>query len=190
MKELPPSPEFDSRKAFHAVKSREGMLAFTGFEVTTQANETTDGILKISAQRTPYRGDTLILTFIIDADTGRISKDQLTQHFELISESSSTDGMGPEFERLNLTCLDCFGDVQRWFVKELKLFYRNSVDQKKTLIERDILPNLEKILNCRFQPLEWWPQTRPSAGGDPSPAWLERPGWKPLQTFLHWWREG
>lgn len=191
MKPLPPSPEFDPRKAYHAIKSREGMLAFTGFDLTTQSNETTDGILKISALRTPYRGDTLILTFVIDSDTGRIDKEQLMQHFNLISESESGEGMGAGFERLNLTCLDCVGDVPRWFVKELKLFYRHPVDQKKTLLERDVLPNLEKILNCHFQPLEWWPQTRPSAGDEPSPAWLERrPGWKPLKSFLSWWREG
>jgi hypothetical protein len=189
LKDLPPSPEFDPRKAYHAIKSREGMLAFTGFELTTQANEKTEGILKVSALKTPYRGDTLILTFIIDADTRLIDKGQLTQHFDLISESALAGGMGAGFERLNLTSLDCFGDVERWFVKELKIFYRKPVDQKKTLLEKDVLPNLAKALNCQFQPLEWWPQARPSAGDEPAPAWLDRPGWKPLQSFLSWWRE-
>ncbi len=188
MKELPPSPEFDPTKAYQALKSHEGMLAFAEFEITTQTGETADGILKISAQQTPYRGDTLILTFVIDADRGKIDENKLARHFDRLSESASADGMGAGCERLNLACLDCMGDAPRWFVKELKLFYRNPVAQKKTLLERDVLPNLEKILNCRFKPLEWWPQARASAGNGRSPA-SERPGWKPLQSFLNWWRQ-
>lgn len=189
MKELPPSPEFDPRKAYQALKSHEGMLAYTQFDLTTQANETTEGILKISAQRTPYRGDTLILTFVIDADTGRIAKKELTQLFNRLTASASAKGLGAGFERLNLTCLDCVEDLPRWFVKELKLFYRQPIDQKKTLLERDVLPHLTAMLNCRFEPLEWWPQARASAGDEPAPDWLDRPGWKPLQSFLNWWRE-
>jgi hypothetical protein len=189
LKELPPSPEFDPRKAYQALKSREGMLAYTLFDLTTHANEKADGILKISAQRTPYRGDTLILTFIIDADTGGIDNDQLKQRFRRIAETASAEGMGAAFERLNLTCLDCMGNIPRWFIQELKLFYRRPVDQKKTLLERDVLPRLATILNCRFQPLDWWPQSRPSSGYEPSPA-FDRRGWKPLQSFLNWWREG
>lgn len=188
LKELPVSPEFDPRKAYHAVKSREGMLAFTGFELTTVSNETTEGILKISARKTPYRGDILILTFIIDADQGRTDKAQLEKHFGRLSESDVAKGLGAGFERLNLTCLDCIGDIQRWFVKELKLFYRRPVDQKKTLLERDVLPQMAATLNCRFEPLEWWPQTRPPADEEPTPAWLDKPGWKPLKSFLSWWR--
>ena len=188
MKDLPPSPEFDPRKAYQAVKSREGMLAFTGFELTTAPGETTEGILKISAQKMPYRGDALILTFIIDADPGRLNKAQLTQHFDQLSESSLAAGMGAGFERLNMTCLDCIGGIQRWFVKELKLFYRESIDQKKTLLEKDVLPQLAAVLNCSFQPLEWWPQARRAAADESAPAWLERPGWKPIKSLLNWWR--
>ncbi len=189
MKDLPPSPEFDPRKAYHAVKSREGMLAFTGFELTTPTGETTEGILKISAQKTPYRGDTLILTFIIDADPGRLDKDKLTAHFDRLAEPALASGMGAGYERFNLTCLDCIGGVQRWFVKELKLYYRTPIDQKKTLLEQDVLPQLGAALNCRFEPLEWWPQARTAAGGEPVPDWIEQPGWKPLRSFLNWWRE-
>ena len=189
MKELPPSPEFDPRKAYQALKSREGMLAYTLFDLTTQANETTNGILKISAQRTPYRGDTLILTFVVDAVNGRIDNHQLAQHFSRLSESTVIEGLGEGCERLNLTCLDCLKDLPRYFVQELKLFYRNPVDQKKTLLERDVLPTLEQSLNCRFEPLEWWPQPRSATGHEPSSA-ADRPGWKPLQSFLNWWREG
>ncbi len=189
MKDLPPSPEFDPRKAYHAVKSREGMLAFTGFELTMPTDETTEGILKISAQKRPYRGHTLILTFIIDADKGRLDKEKLTAHFDRLPASAAlAKGMGADYERLNLTCLDCIGGVQRWFIKELKLYYSRSIDQKKTLLEKDVLPTLGAALNCRFEPLEWWPQARTAVGGEPAPDWIERPGWKPLQTFLEWWR--
>ena len=190
MKDLPPSPEFDPRKAYHAIKSREGMLAFTGFELTVSSGETTEGILKISAQKRPYRGHTLILTFIIDADPGRLEKEKLTAHFDRLSDSASlAKGMGADFERLNLTCLDCIGGVQRWFIQELRLSYSRSIDQKKTLLEKDVLPQLEAALNCRFEPLEWWPQTRTAAGGEPGPDWIDRPGWKPLRSLLNWWRE-
>lgn len=134
LNEPPPSPEFDPRKAYHAVKSREGMLAFTGFALTTQSGETAEGILKISAQKTPYRGDTLILTFIIDAEPNRLDKALLMAHFDQLSETAMAGKMGGDFERHNLACLDCIGDVQRWFVKELKLYYRKPVGQKKTLL--------------------------------------------------------
>ncbi len=189
MKDLPPSPEFDPRKAYHALKSREGMLAFTGFELTTANREATEGILKISAHRAPYRGDTLILTFIIDADPGRLDKETLTRRFDQLETSIPAKGMGADYEGLNLTCLDCIGGVKRWFIKELKLSYRKPVDQKKTLLERDVLPQLERILNCHFESLEWWPQARPAAGGEPSPDWMDQPGWRPLKSLLNWWRE-
>ena len=188
MKDLPLSPEFDPRKAYHALKSREGMLAFTGFELTTANGESTEGILKVSAQKTPYRGDALILTFIIDADQGRADKAQLTRHFDQVSETELAKGMGVGFERLNMTCLDCIGGIQRWFVKELKLFYRVPIDQKKTLLEKDVLPQLTETLNCRFQPLEWWPQGRQAVPDESAPAWLERPGWKPIKSLLSWLR--
>jgi hypothetical protein len=189
LKDLPPSPEFDPRQAHHAVKSREGMLAFTGFQLAASSGATTEGILKISAQKTPYRGDTLILTFIIDADPGQLDKAQLEAHFDRISTSIPSRDMGSNFERFNLACLDCIGGLPRWFVMELKIFYRTVIDQKKTLLERDVLPYLGKTLNCRFQSLEWWPQTRSAVGGEPTPDWIERPGWKPLQSLLKWWRE-
>ena len=189
MKDLPPSPEFDPRKAYHAVKSREGMLAFTGFELTADTDETTEGILKISAHRAPYRGDTLILTFIIDADPGRLDKETLTHHFERLETTIPAKRMGADYEGFNLTCLDCIGGVKRWFIKELKLSYRKPIAQTKTLLERDVLPQLGRILNCRFEPLEWWPQARPAGDDEPSPDWIERPGWKPLKSFLNWWRE-
>ena len=189
MKDLPPSPEFDPRKAYQAVKSREGMLAFTGFELTVAGDEATEGILKISAQKRPYRGITLTLTFVIDADPGRPDKEKLTDHFDRLADSAAmAKGMGADYERLNLTCLDCIGGVQRWFVKELKLYYSRSTDQTKTLLEKDVLPTLEAALDCHFESLEWWPQARTVAGGEPSPEWLEKPGWKPLKTFLEWWR--
>ena len=189
MKDLPPSPEFDPRKAYHAVKSREGMLAFTGFELTTASSAKTEGILKISAQRTPYRGDTLILTFVIDADPGRLDKEVLTTHFDQLAAADLARGMGAGYEHLNLACLDCISGVKRWFIKELKLFYRQPIDQKKTLLERDVLPQLAAVLSCRFEPLEWWPQARQATDDEPSPEWIERPGWKPLKSFLNWWRE-
>ncbi len=189
MKDLPPSPEFDPRKAYHAVKSREGMLAFTGFELTTSTNDTTEGILKISVHRAPYRGDTLILTFIVDADAGRLDKDSLTRHFDQLEVDRPAAGMGADYEGLNMTCLDCIGGVKRWFIKELRLAYRKPIEQTKTLLERDVLPQLGHLLNCRFEPLEWWPQARPAGGAEPSPDWIDQPGWKPLKSFLSWWRD-
>jgi hypothetical protein len=189
LKDLPPSTEFDPRKAYHAVKSREGMLAFTGFELTTSPRDATEGILKISAYRAPYRGDTLILTFIIDADPGRLDKETLARHFDQVAANLPAKGMGAGYEGLNMTCLDCIGGIKRWFIQELRLAYRKPLEQKKTLLERDVLPQLGQILNCRFEPLEWWPQGRPAGDVESSPDWIDRPGWKPLRSLLDWWRD-
>lgn len=153
------SSTFDAMAALKAVKSREGMIAFAGFALPVEEGPPVEGLLKVSEKNRVYRGEELVLTFVIDAETGPAFSDQLQQRFLSITESTLSAVFGNALERFTPLCLGCVDSIENWFVFELQIVFRSKIDQKKTLVEQDLIPLLERLLPCRFQPVEWWPQT-------------------------------
>ena len=162
-------PAFDATTAMKAVKSREGMIAYAGFTLSAEDNVPVEGLMKVSERPRAYRGEELILTFVVDAEAGPSLKDQLQQRFSSITESMLGEVFGNALERFTPVFLENIDNIENWFVVEFQIAFRSKVTQKKTILEKDVIPLLEKHLPCRFQPVEWWPQTdRPPATPPPS----------------------
>lgn len=161
---------FDAMAALKAVKSREGMIAFAGFTLPVEKGPPVEGLLKISEKDRVYRGEELVLTFVIDAETGPTFSDQIQQRFLSITETTLRDVFGNALERFTPLCLGCVDSIENWFVFELQIVFRRKIDQKKTLVEQDLIPLMERQLPCRFQPVEWWPQTDRSPSTPPPPG--------------------
>lgn len=56
--------------------------------------------------------------------------------------------------------LDLLGDVRDWYIEEINAYFRSIGGQEKVLVESRLIPALEKILPCRFDTVEWWPEGR------------------------------
>ena len=159
---------FDATAAIKAVKSREGMIAFAGLTLPVEDSAPAEGLMKVSEKNRVYRGEELVLTFIIDAEAGPSFSDQMQQRFLSITESTLSAVFGNALERYTPVCLGCIDSIENWFVFEFQIVFRSKIDQKKTMVEQDLIPLLEVHLPCRFQPVEWWPQTsRPPATPPP-----------------------
>ena len=160
---------FDATTAIKAVNSREGMIAYAGFTLDGEDKAPVEGLMKVSERPRAYRGEELILTFVVDAEGGPSLNDQMQQRFSSITESMLGGVFGNALERFTPVCLEQVDNIERWFVFEFQIAFRSKVNQKKTIVEKDIIPLLEQHLPCRFQPVEWWPQTeRPPATPPPN----------------------
>jgi len=137
---------FDAIAALKAVKSREGMIAFAGFALPVEEAPPVEGLLKISEKNRVYRGQELVLTFVIDAETGPSFSDQLQQRFLSITEATLSDVFGNSLERFTPLCIGCVDSIENWFVFELQIVFRSKIVQKKTIVEQDLIPLLERQL--------------------------------------------
>jgi len=160
---------FDATTAIKAVKSRDGMIAYAGFTLSVDDSDPIEGIMKVSERRRVYRGEELVLTFVIDSEAGPSFNDQLQKRFSSITESMLSAIFGNALERFTPVCLEHVDSIERWFVFEYQIAFRSQTDQKKTVVEQDLIPLLEHHLPCRFQPVEWWPQTARSPSAPPPP---------------------
>lgn len=158
---------FDAMAALKAVKSSEGMIAFAGFSLPVEDGPPVEGLLKISEKKRVYRGEELVFTFVIDAEADPAFGEQLQQRFSSITKSRLDALFGKALERFTPFCLGCVDSIERSFVFELQIVFRFKLDQKKTVVEQDLIPLLEQQLPCRFQPVEWWPQKARSSSTPP-----------------------
>ncbi|MGD9329724.1 MAG: hypothetical protein PVJ53_00350 [Desulfobacterales bacterium] len=158
---------FDATAAIKAVKSREGMIAFAGFSLPVDNGPPIAGLMKVSEKPRAYRGEELVLTFIIDAEADPSVKDLLQERFASVQEPKLSALFGNRLERFTPACLACVDGIEHWLVIEFQIAFRSPMGQKKTILEQDLVPFLEKHLPCRFQGLEWWPQADPALGKHP-----------------------
>ena len=157
-KERSTSATFDAGVAIKAMKSREGMIAFAGFGLPVDNGPPIEGLLKVSEKRRAYRGEEMVLTFIMDSEAGPSVSEPLQERFAAIKESMLSALFGNILERFTTACLACVDGIEQWLVIEWQIAFRSPMGQKKTVLEQDLVPFLEKQLPCRFQSVEWWPQ--------------------------------
>jgi len=151
--------EFDPKKSYLAVKANEKMIAYVGFVISPEENdEKKEGVVKISSFQRAYGGGYLTLTFILD----REQDDKLLKQLEQVSANLTEDALKPllgkDFERMVKVDLDLLEEVKGWYVEEINVYFRSVAGQEKTLVEGTMIPALEKILPCRFDAVEWWPE--------------------------------
>jgi hypothetical protein len=147
--------EYDPRKSYLSLKAHENMLAFVGFRF--QDGQNREGIIKISSFQKPYGGGYLTLTIIVDTGDRQELTTQLNRLFDGLHTEDLSAHLGPEYERIVKVSLDSFSRVQGWYVKEISVHFRSLTDRVNVLIEKQLIPALEKHLPFSFDPVQWWP---------------------------------
>ncbi len=153
--------EFDPRKSYLAVKANEKMIAYVGFVIQLEEDgKSKEGIVKISSLHRPYGGGYLTLTFIVDKGQDDALKTQLEMLSDKITEDSLRQQLGKEFERMVKVDLDMLEETKGWYLEEINVYFHTIAGREKVLVEEKLLPALECILPCKFEPVEWWPEGR------------------------------
>ena len=156
--------EFDPRKSYLAVKANEKMIAYVGFVIRFEEDgKSKEGVVKISSLHRPYGGGYLTLTFIVDKGQNGALKAQLDVLCAKITEASLRPHLGQNFEKMVKVDLDMLEDTKGWYIEEINIYFRTIADREKVLVEQKLLPALECILPCQFEPVEWWPEGHKSA---------------------------
>ncbi len=155
--------EFDAKKSYLAVKAKEKMIAYVGFIIHLEGiREKKEGVVKISSFQRAYGGGYLTLTFIVDKGQDEALVEQLEQLCASITEEALAPLLGKEFERMVKVDLDSLEETKGWYVEEINVYFRSIAGREKTLVERLVIPALEKILPCKFDAVEWWPEGKDS----------------------------
>ena len=153
--------EFDPRKSYLAVKANEKMIAYVGFVFPLEEDgKSKEGVVKISSLHRPYGGGYLTLTMMVDKGPEGASDNQLESLCDNITEERLRPLLGAEFERMVRVDLDMLEETKGWYVEEINIYFRTLAEREKVLVEEKLLPALECILLCKFDPVEWWPEGR------------------------------
>ena len=167
--------EFDPKKSYLAVKANEKMIAYVGFNIHIEGHRgKKEGVVKISSFQRAYGGGYLTLTFIVDKGPDETLFEQLEQLCATLTEDALKPLLGNEFERMVKVDLDLLEEIKGWYVEEINVYFRSIAGREKTLVESIMIPALEKILPCKFDAVEWWPEGK-------SP---ETPGTKDVQDSI------
>jgi hypothetical protein len=153
--------EFDARKSYLAVKASERMVAFVGFVIPLEEDgKTKEGVVKISSFHRPYGGGHLTLTFIVD----RGPDEALIGRYQGLCDNLTEDTLRPllekGFERMVKVDLDLLERSKGWYIEEINVYFRTVEGREKVLIEEQLFPAIEKLLPCKFDSVEWWPEGR------------------------------
>jgi hypothetical protein len=155
--------EFDPKKSYLAVKANEKMIAYVGFAIQLEGSgKKKEGVVKISSFRRAYGGGYLTLTFIVDRGQDDSLIEQLEQLCTSITEEALAPRLGKEFERMVKVDLDLLEETKGWYVEEINVYFRSIAGREKTMVESLVIPALEKILPCKFDAVEWWPEGKDS----------------------------
>jgi hypothetical protein len=153
--------EFDPRKSYLAVKANEKMIAYVGFVIQLEEDgKSKEGVVKISSLHRPYGGGYLTLTFIVDKGQDEALKAQMAKLCSKITQDSLRPHLGREFERMVKVDLDMLEETKGWYIEEINVYFHTIAEREKVLVEEMLLPALECILPCKFEPVEWWPEGR------------------------------
>jgi hypothetical protein len=153
--------EFDPRKSYLAVKANEKMIAYVGFVFQLEdSQKSKEGVVKISSFRRPYGGGYLTLTFMVDRGRDAALKAQFEQLCHKITEDALKPHLGKDFERMVRVDLDMLEETKGWYIEEINLYFRTIAERQKVLVEEMLLPALEHTLSCKFEAVDWWPESR------------------------------
>ena len=153
--------EFDAKKSYLAVKASEKMVAFVGFVIPLDEDgKSKEGVVKISSFHRPYGGGYLTLTFMVDR-----GQDEAHIHrYQGLCDNLTEDTLRPllekGFERIVKVDLDLLERSKGWYIDEINVYFRTVEGREKILIEEQLLPAIEKLLPCKFNSVEWWPEGR------------------------------
>jgi len=159
--------EFDPKKSYLAVKANEKMIAFASFLIRMEEHGVAkEGVVKISSFHRPYGGGYLTLTFIADKGHNEALSNRLERSFNSLTENALRPLLGKEFERIVKVDLDSLEETRWWYIEEVNVYFRSIEGLEKILVEEKIIPALEVLLPCKFEPIEWWPEGKKAEAPD------------------------
>lgn len=156
---------YDVVKSVLSAKSDERMIAFAGFQMRPDSDESSiDGVLKIAAFARSDGSGYLTLTFVLDLDQDSARTERLSVSFHRASQETLQQWLGPDFEMLLEIPLNTFTQSSQFYIEELHLYFRRLAGREHALLEGHILPALSEILSVQFDSMQWLPdgQTEPS----------------------------
>jgi hypothetical protein len=90
--------------------------------------------------------------------------EDLTDRYQQLCDNLTDDTLRPllekGFERMVKVDLDLLERSEGWYIDELNVYFRTVEGREKVLIEEQLLPAIEKLLPCKFNSVEWWPEGR------------------------------
>mgnify|MGYP001827529493 FL=1 len=176
--------EFDAQKSYLTLKASEKMIAFVGFVIPLEEDgKTTEGVVKISSCHRPYGGGYLTLTFIVDKGEDEALIDKYQRLYVDLTEDTLRPLLEKGFERMVKVNLDSLESSKAWYIEEINVYFQAVEGREKVLIEGQLLPAIEKLLPCKFDPVEWWPEGREIQ----TPAKEEIEGHISLRRFFRKW---
>jgi hypothetical protein len=176
--------EFDAQKSYLTLKASEKMIAFVGFVIPLEEDgKTTEGVVKISSFHRPYGGGYLTLTFIVDKGEDEALIDRYQRLYVDLTEDTLRPLLEKGFERMVKVNLDSLESSKAWYIEEINVYFQAVEGREKVLIEGQLLPAIEKLLPCKFDPVEWWPEGREIQ----TPAKEEIEGHISLRRFFRKW---
>ena len=153
--------EFDAHKSYLTLKASEKMIAFAGYVIPLgEDGKTTEGVVKISSFHRPYGGGYLTLTFIVDKGEDEALIDRYQRLYADLTEDTLRPLLEKGFERMVKVNLDSLESSRAWYIEEINIYFHAVEGREKVLIEGQLLPAIEKLLPCKFDPVEWWPEGR------------------------------
>ena len=153
--------EFDARKSYLTVKANERMVAFVSFVIDPEkARKAKEGVVKISSHNRPYGGGYLTLTFIVDRGQDEKLLEGLQRLCDNLTEETLRPLLDKNFERMVKVDLDSLENSKGWYIEEITVYFRKIMGREKVLVEQQLFPAFEKLLPCKFDPVEWWPEDR------------------------------
>jgi len=153
--------EFDAKKSYLAVKASERMVAFVGFVIPLdEEGKTKEGVVKISSFHRPYGGGYLTLTFMVDRGQDEEHIHRYQGLCDNLTENTLRPLLEKGFERMVKVDLDLLERSKGWYIDEINVYFHTVEGREKVLIEDQLLPAIEKLLPCKFNSVEWWPEGR------------------------------
>ena len=137
------------------------MVAFVGFVIPLDEDgKTKEGVVKISSFHRPYGGGYLTLTFMVDKGQDEVHINRYQGLCDNLTEDALRPLLEKGFERIVKVDLDLLESSKGWYIDEINVYFRTVEGREKVLIEGQLLPAIEKLLPCKFNSVEWWPEGR------------------------------
>ena len=179
---------FDEKKSYLSIKAHEGMIAFVSFLIKVEGDrDPKEGILKIASSKKPYGGGYLTLTFMVDTADDPSFKDRLERHFERLKESALYEHIGGNLEGINKVSLDTVAKIEDLHIEEINVHLRTCRGGEKTEVEQSLLPAIEKVLPCKFQPVEWWPLDKVKRAASSEGDWVDQVSSGSIKALFRKW---
>lgn len=147
----------DLRQDFITAKSKENVVAFAGFRLTTpQADQQRDGLLAVSSRRRNDGSGYITLTFMIDTENDPAANQLIVQTFKKLEKKDLNVRLGQDFETMIETSVD-FDQNENWFMDSFSFYFDHVGKIKRYHVEGKLVPTFEALLPVKIDSVEWLP---------------------------------